>query len=318
MILLSGSKAGDGKESEMADKKIVSAALAAVIVLAAGVPAAAQDSGGAGPKALLPQVQGWKLSEAPRTYLPAALFEYIDGAAENYLSYGFQELAVADFKSDKGQAALTVEIYDMGSSLNAFGIYSAERYPGSRYLEIGAQGYYEEGTLNFFAGNDYVKLICFDCGETAEVVLKEFAGDIEKRVGEKAGGLPPVLGHFPRAGLVANSEKFIRQNVLGYAFLHDGYLASYRVSGQEFELFIIAGRDAPEALKMLEQYLAVQAKNGAPVEKAGPGYHVQDRYAQNVFLAAKGRYLLGAMRLKNGGESVGMKYLGDLLSGVED
>ena len=302
----------------MADKRLRQMALATMFVLAAGMPVMAQERGGPRPEKLLPQVPGWKLAEAPRTYLPASLFEYIDGAAESYLSYGFQELSVADYKNDTSPATLTVEIYDMGDELTAFGIYSAERYPGSRYLEIGSQGYFEEGTLNFFAGGDYVKLLCFDCGGSAESVLKEFARDIDKRIGEKRGGLPRVIGLFPRAGLVANSEKFIRQNVLGYGFLHDGYLASYRALGQDFEIFIIQGKDAPEALKMLEQYLAAQARNGAPAEKAGPGYRVRDRYAQNVFLAAKGRHFVGAMRIKEGGESVGQKYLESLLSAVEN
>jgi len=302
----------------MSDKRLGVIVLAVILFLSAGAPAMAQERGGPRPETLLPQVPGWKLAEAPRTYLPATLFEYIDGAAESYLSYGFQELSVADYKCDKGPAALTVEIYDLGGSLNAFGIYSAERYPGSQYLEIGAQGYFEEGTLNFFAGPHYVKLLCFECGETVETSLKEFARDIEKRVGAKKEGLPSVLGLFPREGLVANSERFIRQNVLGYGFLHDGYIAGYRASGQVFELFIIAGQDEAEARKMLDQYLAAQARNGAPVEKAGPGHHVQDRYAQNVFLAAKGRYLLGAMRVKDSGATVGMKYLEDLLSAVGD
>jgi hypothetical protein len=302
----------------MADKRLRAILVMAVFVLGAGVFAMAQKTGGPGPKILLPQVAGWKLAEESRTYLPASLFEYIDGAAENYLSYGFQELAVAEYKSDTGPASLTVEIYDVGGSLNGFGIYSAERYPGSRFLDIGAQGYFEEGTLNFFAGQDYVKLLCFDCGEAAETVLIQFARDIEKRIGPKKGGLPPVLGLFPGEGLVANSERFIRQNVLGYGFLHDGYLAGYRASGQEFELFVIAGQDAAETQKMLDQYLAAQARNGTPVEKAGPGYHVHDRYAQNVYLAAKGRYLLGAMRLKDGGEAVGMEYLGDLMKAAGD
>ncbi len=302
----------------MAEKKLRVITFAAVYVALVLAPAVAQERSGSRLEKLLPQVPGWKLAEAPRTYLPASLFEYIDGAAESYLSYGFQELTVADYRSDTGPAALTVEIYGLDDDLDAFGIYSAERYPGSRYLEIGAQGYFEEGTLNFFAGGNYVKLLCYDCGGSAEPVLKEFARDIEKRVGEKQGGLPRVLGLLPSAGLVANSEKYVRQNVLGYGFLHDGYLASYRAPGQEFELFIIEGRDATEALKMLEQYLAAQTRNGAPVEEAGPGYHVRDRYSRNVFLAVRGRYLVGAMRLKEGGESLGLKYLDSLLSAVQD
>lgn len=298
----------------MTERRLSAGALSVLIVL---WPAVAAGRGGASaaPQSALPQVPGWTLAEAPRTYLPGTLFEYIDGAAENYLSYDFQELAVANYKSGKTSATLTIEIYDMGSDLNAFGIYSSERFPGSPLIAVGTQGYLEEGTLNFVIGPDYVKLLCFDCGESAETVLKTFAEGIEKKV-KVRGSLPPALALFPKEGLVAESEKFIRQNVLGYGFLHDGYLASYRTGGQEFELFIIVGKDDAEAAKMQEQYLAAEAKNQAPVEKIAAGYHIKDRYAQNVFIARKGRYLLGVMRLKDGAEAVGAEFLGALMKAV--
>jgi len=49
-----------------------------------------------------------------RTFRPDNLFEYINGAAEAYLSYDFKGLIVADFGADASKATLTVEIYDMG------------------------------------------------------------------------------------------------------------------------------------------------------------------------------------------------------------
>ena len=298
----------------MIDRRLLTIVLAAVLVTA-GRPAAARDAREDGPAKLVPKVPGWTLVEPPRAYIPATLFEYIDGAAESYLSYGFEKLAVADYKSDGGPATLTAEIYDMAGGLNAFGIYSSERYPESRYLEIGAQGYYEEGTLNFFVGRYYVKLMCFDCPE-AESGLTMFARDIEKRHGPDRGGLPAALSLFPKEGLAANSEKYVRHNVLGYGFLHDGYLAGYRPPDQEFDLFLIVADNEAEAGKMLTQYLAAQAKNGSPAEKSGPGYHIKDRYAQNVFLASRGRYLAGAMKLKPGGEAAGVKALEALLSAL--
>ena len=47
-------------------------------------------------RSLLPEPSGWILTETPPTYVPGTLFEYIDGAAENYLSYGFRELVVGN------------------------------------------------------------------------------------------------------------------------------------------------------------------------------------------------------------------------------
>jgi hypothetical protein len=300
----------------MSERRLASFILIGLITLSP-IVAVGQGRTPALARAALPEVNGWRLAEAPRTYLPGTLFEYIDGAAENYLSYSFQELVVADYKSETTPATLTVEIYDMENDLNAFGIYSSERSPGSPLVAAGTQGYLEEGTLNFIIGPAYVKLLCFDGGTATDTVLKEFARGIEKRV-EIKGSLPPVLRLFPRDGLVAESERFIRQNVLGYGFLHDGYLASYRSDGRDFEAFIIVGRDAGEAAKMQEQYLAGEAKNQAPVEKTSQGYHVKDRYARNVFLALRGRCLLGVMRLPDGSEAAGSRFLDALMKAVGD
>jgi hypothetical protein len=259
-------------------------------------------------RSLLPGPSGWTLIETPASYLPGTLFEYIDGGAENYLSYGFRELVVGNYKEKAAAATLTVEIYDMGNEVNAFGVYSSERYPESRFLPIGIQGYWEEGSLNFVVGTYYVKLLCFDCGRNSESVLTSIAKEIEKKAGNK-GQLPPLFGLFPGEGLVSNSEKFILQNVLGYGFLHHGYLASYRVQGQEFELFIIQGADAQEAQNMMSQYLDSQRASGQAPRPGPLGFYVRDRYAQNIFLAPAGNLLLGVMRIKDGFEATGNRYL---------
>jgi hypothetical protein len=261
---------------------------------------------------LLPELPGWSLPEAPRPFSPGTLFEYIDGAAENYLSYGFAELLVGDFKKDGSAASLTVEIYDMGDDIRAFGIYSSERYPESRFLEIGNQGYLEEGTLNFIVGRFYVKLLCFDCGEGTEEVLRLAAGQVERKVPVK-GQLPPLLRLFPGEGLVANSEKFILQNVLGFGFLHHGYLADYHAGGEEFELFIIQGTSRQDAQSMLDQYLDSQRKAGQPPQKGSLGYQVKDRYSKNIFIALSKNLVFGVMRIQDGFEDLGKKYF-ELLS----
>ncbi len=257
---------------------------------------------------LLPRVEGWELVELPQRYFPDSLFEYINGAAESYLSYDFRELMVAQYKLVDSPASLTLEIYDLGSAKNAFGIYSAERYPESRFLSIGAQGYQEEGTLNFVIGAMYVKLLCFDCGEQTGQRLEIFAREVEKQAKEK-GGLPEPLKYFPKEGLVANSEKFVLRNFLGFSFLHDGYLASYQNKGSEFELFLIEADSDAEAENMLKQYLAGLTRGDQIPDKVGLIFHVRDRYAGHVYVTRVQNYVLGVMRIKDGFEEMGKDYL---------
>jgi hypothetical protein len=181
-------------------------------------------------------------------------------------------------------------------------------------LFLGNQGYLEEGTLNFIVGRYYVKLLCFDCEEVSENVLKLFADEILAGIKDR-GQVPPLLKAFPKDGLVANSEKFILNNFLGYAFLHDGYLANYKVGDLEFDCFLIEGESQEEAQDMLDQYLAKKEKI---IEERSFGYHLKDRYYHNIYLARIKKNLCGVIKIKDGVEEVGEKYLKSLVNALKD
>ncbi len=262
-----------------------------------------------------PEVKGWELAEQPQTFKPESLFEYIDGAAESYLGYDFRELRVFQFKGLE-KAELTVEVYDMGNPRNAFGIFSVERSPESQIIEIGLDGYQEEGSLNFISGPYYVKLLCYGAGEAAPAALKAFARAVEAKAGER-GNLPALLRAFPAEGLMPRSEKFILKNFLGYDFLHDGFVANYAVPDSEFDCFFIEGRDDAEAEAMMKRYLASLARNNPAAKDTAGVYRIRDKYALNIFLARTGRIICGVMRVKDGSEAVGEKYCAELIKSAE-
>lgn len=262
---------------------------------------------------LLPEVESWKFSEPPQTYFPETLYEYIDGAAEIYLSYDFKELIVGQYKKISSLASFSIEIYSMGNEENAFGIYSAERFPEARFIAVGNQGYIEEGTLNLIVGKYYIKLLCFDCGDEAERILKFFSQSIIKNVKEK-GKLPLLLQLFPKEGLVLNSEKFVLNNFMGYKFLHNGYLASYKQGDLKFDCFLIEAKSLEEAKNMISSYLA--AENKEDIKRISPGYHLKDRYYQHIYLTRVKNYLCGVMKIKDGYEEVGERYLKALVGSL--
>jgi hypothetical protein len=277
-----------------------------------GLPAGPGPQQPAGPVGLLPVLAGWHSAEEPRTFRPDNLYEYIDGGAEAYLGYDFKELAVGQYAADGSKATATVEIYDMGTPLNAFGIYGAERYPESRFLDLGSQGYAEEGVVNFLHGRYYVKILGFDLAGDGTATLLEFARDIIGRSSAEPEGLPPLLGALPRRDLVANSEKYILRNVLGFVFLHDGYLASYSRSGVSYDGFIAAASSPPEAASALGRYLDFQVRNrwtqsaiGADVRLAGPSGDLQ-------YLGLQGRFVFGLIRGRGVGDADGRAFLDDL------
>jgi hypothetical protein len=297
-------------------RRAVAPAALALLLLAAPAAFPAQ-AGAAGPAiaSLLPKLPGWTPTETPRSYRPDDLFEYIDGAAESYLSYDFRELLVADLEKTGTPATLTVEIYDMGLPLNAFGIFSAERYPENKVVDLGEMGYVEGEALNFLDGRYYVKMLAFGLGEATEAALTEAGARIAGAIGS-AGGLPPLVRAFPRDGLVARSEKYIKKNVMGYEFLHDGYVATYRSGGKELEGFFIDGGSDRAAEEMLGRLLAALAADKQAVAKMPVGDHARNRYGQNLYIARVGGVLCGAMRVPDGLEPAGEALLREMTAAL--
>lgn len=255
---------------------------------------------------LLPEITSWKMSEAPQSYFPETLFEYINGAAEIYLAYDFKELIVGNYESDKDEASLSIEIYDMANKINSFGIYSAERFPDNKFISVGSQGYLEEGSLNFIIGRYYIKLLCFDCEEKFESLLNFFSQKIVKRVGDKES-LPPLLDVFPEVGLIKNSEKFVLRNFMGYEFMNNGYVANYKLDELDFDCFLIDAENVEKATNIFSQYL--NTKNKQSLREISEGYRIQDTYYKGIYLTRVDNYICGVRKIKEGFEEIGEKYL---------
>lgn len=262
---------------------------------------------------LLPDLKAWSLVNEAQNYFSETLYEYINGAAEIYLAYDFKQLIVGEYKKENSDISVTVEIYDMGNEKNAFGIYSAERFQDNTFISLGIQGYIEEGSLNFLASKYYVKLLCFECNKQSEEYLKFFGQQICKKF-EKKWQWPSLLDVFSKEGIIPNSEKFILKNFLGYGFLHDGYIVSYRLQEHEFDCFLIEGKDQTDAQDMLDKYL--QAKKREDIHQITSGFVIKDRYYHNIYLAKKGRYLLGVLKIKKGFEEVGERCLKSLMDAI--
>ena len=287
----------------------VPAALAVLCFLAP--LAAASQTRSANPElsALVPKPADWSLAEAPRSYFPDNLFEYIDGAAESYLGYDFRELIVADLEKRGAGATLTLEIYDMGLPLNAFGIFAAERYPENKVVALGDLGYIEGEALNFLSGRFYVKMLAFGLGQATESTLVGVGAKVAAGI-KSAGGLPALVRAFPRGDLVARSEKYVKKNFMGYEFLHDGYVATYKTGDREIEGFFIDAGSDQAAEDMLTRLLASLAADGQSVEKLPPGFHSRNRYGQHLYIGRVGSVLCGAMRVPDGLEAAGRSLLG--------
>jgi len=250
-----------------------------------------------------PEITGWKQSGEIQRFTSKTLFEYINGAADLYIMYDFQELKVAEYQNEK-KASVTVEVYEHKTPTHAFGIYSQERLPNANFLDAGAQGYIETNVLNFLTGPYYVKMTSYNTGAEDREILLTFAKKMSENLGVK-GTLPPILFSFPEEGKKKNSEKFINRNFLGYSFLHSGFTADYELPGKKFKLFVIQGVDKNDCKDMIQKYLQ-QTENSqkSAVERR---YTVADPYHGEIDICWRGTYIWGTLSLSE--SSLRSKYL---------
>jgi hypothetical protein len=249
-----------------------------------------------------PQMSGWKQDGKTQVFSPRTLYEYINGAADLYLAYEFQDLHVAEYRGEK-KAGVTVEIYRHKDAIQAFGIYSQERLANAKLLDIGAQGYQEPTVLNFLTGSYYVKINGYETGAEDERILLAFGRKIEQILGRNPP-LPEILAAFPQEGLKPHSEKFISKDFLGYSFLHSGFTADYELSGKAFKIFVIEGKEEGDCRGMIEKYLK---ETSTPGELSEGLYRLKDRHHGDVDLFWKGRFIWGTLNLDE--PSLRSKYL---------
>jgi hypothetical protein len=200
-----------------------------------------------------------KGGDAVRFY-SSDLYRYMDGGADIYLKYGLAAMAHRDYKRAGVEA--TVDVFDMGGPLAAFGIYSAERSPEYHFVDIGAEGYSSESTLNFLQGRYYVRLSAFGDGAAPE--LDNFARAISRSIGGDRS-LPALLDILPRENRVARSEKYVVEAPAGHDFLAPALTASYSFDGKATTLVISLAADAREANQRMEKLRQYYSGSGGEV-----------------------------------------------------
>ena len=242
-----------------------------------------------------PEIGGWQKAETIDVYNPDNLWNIINGAADNFLSYEFRELQVMEY-TNPDDDYIRVEVYHHKDRKNAFGIYSQERPMEGNYIQVGAQGYQEGSILNFLAGDYYVKI----SSHNEEPATKEAVRKIAEKLApvlEKEATFPGMIQKFPGENKIEHSEQFISKNFLGFSFLHSAYTVEYETDGNQFRLFVIELPDAEAAQKMLGEYMEF---TNQPVKKFKETYYdIKDPYNGNIKIGYRKNLLWGILDSDN-------------------
>jgi hypothetical protein len=166
---------------------------------------------------------GWKTANEDNFYDNESLYNYIDGGAELYLSYGFNKVISRNYIKP-GQPEIRVDVFDMIKPRNAYGVYTHSREKIENNFGQGSQTLI--GAVLFWKDMYYVSVI--SQSETDEVTkaIHGIARIIDSSIPGK-GKIPGVVKLLPEDNLVAESVTYFHHPVwLNYfAWLfEDNYL----------------------------------------------------------------------------------------------
>ena len=247
---------------------------------------------------LLPQkIVNLQRSTEVRIFTRDNLFELVNGHAEYYLSAGFKTAAVTLYRQEgdkPNKPSLGVDIFDMDSSENAFGVLMEEGQQG-KTIDIGALGVDLGETILFMAGRYYVKVITFAKGEEH----KKLAGAVAKNIGiDKA--ILPQFTRFPEDGALPGGRGFFRSDYMGVELFTNVFEQKYQRDGKEFRAFLIT--PSVDAKTFAEKIVAHYAKFDIAVKlKDLDGttvYYVHDPYEGWTFIV-KENAIIGVAELED-------------------
>jgi len=261
-------------------------------------------------ESFIPKVapEGWDLREAPETFTRETLFEHIDGQADLFVRYGFDKSVFAIYrKLDTSADKIDVDIYDMGNSLQAFGVFSRFRQDESP-ANIGLDSYMSDRYALFYKGKYFVILQATESNPSA---LKRLALDIESLILDSSAP-PQEIGYFPKSGLKPGSIEYFPDGLLGHQFLKRGFKASYVENGEQkiepqetsrikdFRLFLAMFKSPQEAIGALKLFKENLLKKGKLAKTASARFGPEivigtDPYQGKTIVAQKGPCLLGAV-----------------------
>lgn len=141
------------------------------------------------------EAHGWKPEDPDSIYNAENLYEYIDGAAEVYRSFNVRTVLARRYVKDGGPDIL-VDIFDMGSSKDAFGAYYHDMREGPE-AGIGKDSEFMRGALYFWKGRYFVSIIAFDETEEAKLAVLDLGKVIASSIVDE-GAEPDLVKLLPK------------------------------------------------------------------------------------------------------------------------
>jgi hypothetical protein len=151
------------------------------------------------------EVRGWTAVEPDGVYTGETLYEYIDGGAEVYRALNVRQVTGRTYEKP-GAPEIIVDLFDMGSTSDAFGAYRHDLRTGEP-AGIGRESELTEGSLAFYKGPYFVSIITLEETEASRDAMLEIGRRIDAAISQ--GGQPPELVRYlPEEGALSEQVHY--------------------------------------------------------------------------------------------------------------
>ncbi|HXX57043.1 MAG TPA: DUF6599 family protein [Thermodesulfovibrionales bacterium] len=239
------------------------------------------------------ELAGFRQLGEQHRYTKDNLYEHVDGHAEYFISAGFQALTVTEYSlagSNPQEASIEAEVFDMGKSIQAFGVLSDESGENPSSVPVGTMGYKTSGGINFIKGRYYVKIAALN----PKAPLLKFSKALAESLPSGQDSFQ-VFSKFPNLGKVDHT-KFVKEGYRGLDFLHNVIERQYSMGDRKVQVALMAASER-EVNSLRSSFLDYFKRSGMPNEKIErngiEAYKVIDKYEGDWFLIPSGDSLFG-------------------------
>jgi hypothetical protein len=266
-----------------------------ILALAAGGALCAAEQA---PAAACNVAPGWSQVGPERAYVADNLFEYMDGNAEGYLTYGFVKMQGVTCK--KGEVTFVVDLSDFGDADSAYGMFTSNVDGRQPTQKIGMQGQIVPRRAFFAKGQYFLEIAANPEGDHTPA-LKEWMAAFDKLI---PGGttLPPALVWFPTEQ--RQSLRLVPKSVFGISALKRGYAAQYDY-GKAFVVQEATPQSAAAVMTRLRARFGVTAPT-TPVDVADEAFQVTDQYLGRLCVFRKAEFIGGYAISQDGVDPVAL------------
>jgi hypothetical protein len=165
------------------------------------------------------EAASWTAIGDPEVFDTETIFGYIDGHAEVYLAYGMRRCLSQRYAGPGGGAEIVVDLFELASPADAFGVFSHDR--SGEPAALGNGGVYRSGWLSFWQGQWAGSVYWNGAGEPDREAILAIGRSAASSL--PAGGeAPDLVGRLPADGLDPQSVRFLRSPQILNAHVYVG------------------------------------------------------------------------------------------------